>query len=79
MLDLSDHFFFTANSQVHFVIAGQKEANPLLLLGQYSDDELEEQVIEQPNQAANDSSTVPSGLVTSISCSYHHQFYSNWL
>ncbi|OAY65767.1 hypothetical protein ACMD2_00833 [Ananas comosus] len=43
--------------------SGQKEANPLLLLGQYSDDELEEQVIEQPNQAANDSSTVPSGLV----------------
>ncbi|XP_073011313.1 uncharacterized protein [Typha latifolia] len=43
--------------------SGQKEENPLLLLGQYSDDELDEEAVEQPNGAVKEISTDPDGKV----------------
>ncbi|KAG1363779.1 histone acetyltransferase KAT6A [Cocos nucifera] len=38
--------------------SGQKQENPLLLLGQYSDDELDEEASKQPKHAVEESSSV---------------------
>ncbi|RWV93662.1 hypothetical protein GW17_00043866 [Ensete ventricosum] len=44
--------FYLNSLQLHIMSSGQKQENPLLLLEQYSDDELEDDTSEQPTHTA---------------------------
>lgn len=55
---LSNLYWFFRYFTSEFVFSGQKQENPLLLLGQYSDDELDEEASKQPKPAVEESSSV---------------------
>lgn len=58
-----------------FLFSGQKTENPLLLLGQYSDDEVEEDSKERADDATADSSVANKNQQVTIINLYKTEYW----